>query len=194
MPDKRRGLSLTVGPSEVVKVQPSTEGAVTPAFKHKNKTHIQMIDALIFRSLVECAHLSRWLMENTVILTQLQEIYLWFVLQRWPTSVIPALKYSPCTSIASVLLIDLFSSDTTHRKAASNSSFFYFPSLSSQACPSSLCSYVWGQGRWHSVISLTRHCCKQTRRDHPAPCFISLSRKGNSFLTSSPLAHSCLSF
>lgn len=39
-----------------------------------------------------------------------------------------------------------------------------------------------GQGCWHrpSVISLTRHCHEQTRRDHPTLCSISLSQ-GNSF-------------
>lgn len=39
-----------------------------------------------------------------------------------------------------------------------------------------------GQGCWHrpSVISLTRHCHEQTRRDHPALGSISLSQ-GNSF-------------
>lgn len=49
-----------------------------------------------------------------------------------------------------------------------------------QACPPSLCSCEQGQGCWHrpGVISLTRHCREQTRRDHPALCSISLSQGG----------------
>lgn len=54
-----------------------------------------------------------------------------------------------------------------------------------------------GQGCRHrpSVISLTRHCHEQTRRDHPTLCSISLSQ-GNSFSLHCPLTLfgcSCLS-
>lgn len=89
MPEKSRSLSPTVGPSEVLEVQSSTEGAITPTFKHKSKTHNQKTDALIFfRLSVVCTSAWRTNGAHCIPPSAVRDSFV-LRLRCWPTSVIP---------------------------------------------------------------------------------------------------------